>query len=243
VKLRTVFLAGAAALLPVAMSAALADTASLDEATHFAPPTTTMIMTRTLVRSLSGGKQIVVKRRYAIRFVAELQGYRVDGELIDTEVEAPPILAGLAEIERKRPDKGLFPARLDRSGMILQGGIGTVDPAVQRAAVAKANAMIGGTALPPDAKQERSNLLGQIAAAPAGSAWPVFLFNPGHRERVESRRVPMPDGSEGVVEIRIRAEGLMPSGIAHMVERTITTRLAGTVRTSREIWTLEAAAE
>ena len=42
--------------------AALAETA----ASRFAPPSTALTLTRVLYRSLSGGKQIVVTRRYSI---------------------------------------------------------------------------------------------------------------------------------------------------------------------------------
>jgi hypothetical protein len=241
VKLRTVFLAGVAALLPVAMSAAMADAATSGTASIFTPPSTPLLLTRTLYRTLADGKQLVVTRRYAIRFSSDQGGYRVDGELLGAEVEAPPMLSGLAELERKRTDHGLFPARLDAQGMIREGGAGTLDPQVRQQALARANAVIGDTAIPVEAKRERSGVLGQVATAQSPSAWPVFLFNPGERERVETRRVPLADGSEGQVEVRIRAQGLMPGGIAHMVERTITTRLAGTVRTSREVWTIDAA--
>lgn len=225
-------------MLPVAMSAAMADVAVASAVPGFAPPDTPLLLTRTLYRTLADGKQLVVTRRYAIRFSADPDGYRVDGELLGAEVQAPPMLAGLAEIERNRVEPGLFPARLDRQGMIRDGGATSPDPQVRQQAVARANAVIGGTAIPAEAKRERTGVLGQVAAAQSSSVWPSFLFNPGERERVETRRVPLPDGSEGLIEVRIRAQGLMPGGIARIVERTITTRLAGTVRTSREVWTI-----
>lgn len=238
---RALLLAGVAALLPASISGALADAPGQIAATRFVPPSTPLLLTRTLYRALADGKQVVVTRRYLIRFTSDGDGYRVDGELLAAEVEAPPVLAGLAELERKRTDHGLFPALLDPQGMIRHGGAGQPDPQVRLQAVARANAVIGGTTMPADAKRERSGLLGQVAAAPASTAWPIFLFNPGAGERVETRRLPLPDGREGQVETRIRAQGLTPGGIAQMVERIVTTRLAGTIRTSREVWTIDPA--
>lgn len=234
---RALFLAGAAALIPVLatvqVGSALAETA----VSRFAPPSTALTLTRTLYRPLSGGKQIVVTRRYAIRFSPEGEGFRLDGELIGAEVDAPPLLARLAEIERNRPDAGLFPARLDSQGIIRSMG-GPIDQDARFKSVKAAELMIGSARISAAGKQEGTALLNQVAASASTSSWPRALFNPGQGDRVETRKVPLADGSQGEVEVRIHAEGLMPGGLARQVERVITTRLEGTTRVSREVWTL-----
>ena len=238
---RALLLAGVAALLPVASGGAWAEAPAQSAAARFTPPTTPLVLTRSVIRVLADGKQIVVTRRYVIRFVPEGDGYRLEGEQIDARVEAPPILASLAEIERKRIEKGLFPARLDAHGMIREGAQALPDPAVRQAAAAQGARIIGGAPIALEAKRERSALLNQVSSIPATSAWPAFLFNPGHEERVERRRVALPGGDEGEVEVRIRASELMPCGLPGRVERVVTTQLAGTSRVSREVWTIAAA--
>jgi hypothetical protein len=221
---RAVLLAGAAALLPVSMAAAVAEVTTDVQLNQFAPPTTPLVLTRTLYRTLGDGKVLIVTRRYAIRFTAVGDGFRLDGEQIGAEVE------------------GLFPASLDQSGMIRQGGIAASDPAMRKQVVTQANAVIAGADLAAPAKREGVALVGQLAATPNNTAWPVFLFNPGLSERIETRRVPLADGSEGQVEVRVRAEGIVPGGLPHRVERIVTTRLAGTEKVSREVWTIAPAA-
>lgn len=235
-RLRILLLAGAAALLPAAIGLAQADATGQLAPARFAPPTDPMIMTRTLVRTLADGKQVVVTRRFAIHFTPEGEGYRLDGEQIGAEVAAPPALAALAEIERKRIDSGLFPARLDGQGMIRSGAI-LRDPSAKQAAVVQGNQILAAATLPDAAKHERGAVLGRVAQATTGSAWPVFLFNPGQQDRIERRKLTMPNGGEGEVEVRITVQGLMSCGLPLAVERTVTTRLSGTSRVTREVWT------
>lgn len=234
---RAVLLAGAAALLPILGASALADVAPQIQA-RFAPPSTPLVLTRTLYRDLADGKQVVVTRRYAIRFTAQGDGYRVDGTLIDATVDAPPFLSRLADLERQRPDSGVFPAMLDGRGMIRSGGAGKLDPRTRQQALDRAQTMIAGAPAPAGARRETSALLGQVAGSSGGSSWPVFLFNPGPAERVERRQMALPDGGQGEVEVRIRADGLQPGGLPQRLERVVVTRLAGTERTSREVWTI-----
>lgn len=235
---RAALLAGAVALLPVTIAAATAVSSPEVLVARFLPPESPLLLTRTLYRSLSDGKMLIVTRTYAIRFTSDGDGYRLDGEQIGAEVQAPAGLAGLAEIERKRVDTGLFPAMLDQFGMIRSGGAATLDPALRQQVVTQANGIIAKADLTVPVKREGIDLVGQLAAVPNGTAWPSFLFNPGSRERVETRLVPMADGSEGVVEVRVRADGIAPGGLPQRVERTVTTRLAGTEKVSREVWTI-----
>jgi hypothetical protein len=162
-KLRLLLLAGAGALFPAATGLSSANAAAQPPAVSgaFAPPTGPVTMTRTLVRNLADGKQIIVTRRYLIRFTPEGDGYRLDGEQIDAEVVAPSALSGLAEIERKRIDKGLFPARLDARGMIRPARLDR-DPDTTSAALAQGQQIIAAAPLAPDAKRERIAVLDGI---------------------------------------------------------------------------------
>lgn len=238
---RAILLAGAAALLPVLGSSSLADAAAQVQA-RFAPPSTPLVLTRTLYRDLSDGKQVVVTRRYAIRISPDGDGFRVDGTLIDATVDAPPFLARLAELERQRPDTGVFPALLDGAGMIRSGNAAPLDPQTRRRAMASARAVIADAPAPVEARRETGSLLNQVANGGSGAGWPVFLFNPGPTERVERRQLAMPDGGQGEVEVRVRVEGLQPGGLPQRLERVVITRLAGSERTSREVWTITPAA-
>lgn len=238
---RAALLAGAAALLPATVANAIVETPSDLPSAQFAPPSSPLMLTRTLYRTLVDGKVIVVTRRYSIRFTVEGEGYRLDGEQIGANVDAPAALAGLAEIERKRIDKGLFPARLDAAGMIRDGGLAAIDPEVRRQVVVQSGPAIAATKLSAPVKRESNGLVSQFASMPNGSAWPANLFNPGSRERVDTKRVALPGGAEGEVEVRIRAEGIGPGGLPSMVERKVITRLAGTEKISREVWTIDPA--
>jgi hypothetical protein len=46
------------------------------------------------------------------------------------------------------------------------------------------------------------------------------------------------DATTGDREVRVHAEGLMPGGLARRFGRTVNTRLGGTERTTREVWTI-----
>lgn len=234
------WLAGMAALLPLLGTTALADSADLTVQVQprFVPPTTPLVLTRTLYRDLVDGKQVVVTRRYAIRFTPEGDGYRVDGTLIDASVEAPPSLARLAELERQRPDNGVFPAILDGQGIIRSTSASQLDPVTRQQMFGHAQSVIAGSPASPMVRQETGALLGQVANGSTGSNWPTFLFNPGPTERVERRRMTLPDGGQGEVEVRVRVQGLQPGGLPQRLERVVVTRLAGTERTSREVWTI-----
>ncbi len=234
---RAVLLAGVAALVPVLGTSALADAAAQVQL-RFAPPSAPLVLTRTLYRDLADGKQVVVTRRYKIRFTPDGDGFRVDGTLIDATVDAPPFLARLAEIERTRPDTGVFPAFLDGRGMIRSGTAGRLDPQTRQQALASARKVIDEAPAPGETRRETGALLGQVANGGSGAGWPVFLFNPGPSERVERRQLALPDGGQGEVEVRIRAQGLQPGGLPQRIERVVVTRLAGTERVSREVWTI-----
>ena len=58
-------------------------------ATRFAPPAGEMRYTRRLERGLADGASLVVSRSFAVRFVPETDGFRVDGSQVAVAVDAP----------------------------------------------------------------------------------------------------------------------------------------------------------
>ena len=56
----------------------------------FQPPLDlVMLLSRALWCSLADGREIVATRRYPVRFVPQDPGWRVDGELLASEIDAP----------------------------------------------------------------------------------------------------------------------------------------------------------
>jgi len=235
--LARLLIASAAASLPLAHGALAASLEAPAGTNVFAPPFTPLILTRTLYRDLPGGGQVIVTRRYEVQFTPDGEGFRLDGQLLDTAVKGPASLAALAEVERKRTDSGLFPAYLDRRGVIRSASGNGPSPA-RGDALQQAGRLLTKSELSPRGRSEITEAASLIVTTSENSSWPAFLFNPGWDERTSTRQTAMPDGSTGTIEVRVKADELMPSGLPQRITRYITTRLAGTERTTREVWTL-----
>ena len=222
-----VLLAGAATLVIAAAPAP-------DAVVALAPPTDRpLLLSRTLTRELPGGKAIVATRRYRIVFARTASGWRIDGTLVASEIAAPPALAALAELERTRPDDGLFPIALDAAGRIVSASGGAQGRTQVERAIVAVRAKLPGEPLPG------------VAAGSAGALtrWPETLFLPVETRAANEQRFPLPDGSEGKITVTLAsaaAEALATMGRA---ERTVTTEVGGTRRISRESWSLSALEE
>lgn len=239
---KILMLAGAAALLPPVASQVSAQSA--DQASRpFAPPDSPLVLTRTVWRTLADGKEIVVRRRYAVQFTRHGDGFLLDGKLLDSAVDAPPLLAALASIERGRSDEGLFPLLLDPAGRILAAATAQPGAPLQRDnARERAQSLLASTPLPAVQRQETGAFLSQLAIQGAMAVWPADLFNPASGERRERRRIALPGGQEGAVDVSVKAGDAQTNGLPQAVERTVTTIMEGTSRTTRERWTLIPAA-
>jgi hypothetical protein len=235
---KSLLLAGAAALLPVVAGQVSAQSIAV-ASQPFAPPETPQVLTRTVWRTLGDGEQIIVRRRYEVQFSRRADGFSLDGRQLDAAVEAPPVLAGLAEIERKRNDEGMFPLLIDAAGRIRQTPRAQeASHALRETARDQAQRLISATPNVPPAQDASPDFLAQLAAQGAMVAWPADLFNPAGGERLERRSIALPGGQEGEVAVSVRVVEPPHLGAPRSVERTITTVLAGTSRTSREQWTL-----
>ncbi len=119
---------------------------------HFAAPKNTMILKRVVRRTLSDGKEIIVTRSYDLHFTAINGGYRIDGQLHDVNIEAPPLLAALASLERNRRDDAIFPIFINTSGEITSS-LNTPIARNAQAASGIVKALFESSALPAPDKQ------------------------------------------------------------------------------------------
>ena len=205
----------------------------------FSAPTGPLVLTRELRKTVAGNHEFVSRRRYAVRFAPEGAGWRVEGTLVSSEVEAPARMdPRLVELERARGDEGLFPLKLDRSGMIVAQS-GGEDPRNDARTLAAATAVLGKAGLSPEDRAAALRLAAglQAQARAAGGNWPVDLFRPRTGERSEVRRFPLGDHGEGRVTITVAAAG-DARGVMERLQRRIVTETAGTSRLSVETWTM-----
>lgn len=199
-----------------------------------------MVLSRTVIRELGDGKQIVVKRSFRVQFVAAPDGFVLTGTPIAVSVDVPPVLARLGELERQRSDSGPFPLLIDRRGLIhTTASSGPADAKARQDARQTATGMIQAAAMPDATKRDAVGMIGSMAADPHSSPWPTDLFIAHDSERRQHRSVTLSDGSLGDVDVVLRVGNWLPCGMPALFERVITTDLAGTRRVSREVWSLE----
>ena len=192
---------------------------------------------RVLERGLGGGGAIIVTRDWGCRFTKLASGAQLDAQQIGGDVKAPPVLAALADIERKREVSGLFPMRLDRSGTIVDWADGSTSIAN---AVAQASRVIDRKALEQAAETDAKRYLAEIGktAASLVSQVPRDLFFPEAGKRSESRKLALPGGGSGSYEVTISARARVSSGLLIESERRIVTRIGDSARVSRETWSI-----
>lgn len=232
---RSVWFAGAAAILPLATLCAAQPPAAPTGV--FAPPASPMLLTRTLRHVMHDGTAVVTRRSYRVRFVAAGAGFRLEGTLSDVAVEAPPGLEALANLERLRPDPGIFPIALDASGLIVPAP----DPAPtvqQHQAIGTASAEIDRLGLTPAETAQAQGFVGRFQARPFRTGWPLDLFRPGPGTRRDERTITVSGGPPGRVTTDIGASVDAASGLLRSFERKVTTDLEGDRRVVIEEWTL-----
>jgi hypothetical protein len=204
----------------------------------FSPPENQLVLTRVLHSPLADGSEVVARRSYAVSIKPDGEGFRVDGELLGCEVEAPPQLQALAEIERNRPDTGLFPMQLDRAGMLVPP---TANPqpgeSIQDAA-AMASKALESSELDNAGRAQAQGFIARIRSKAAHTLWPSDLFRPESGRRIEKHDFALPDGGEGRITVEITARADSAPGVLTELERTVVTEMAGSRRVTREEWTI-----
>jgi hypothetical protein len=236
IRLHLVVTASLTALAPLGLFS-VAPLAAAAPTALFAPPSGKLLLTRTLQRSLHDGKEVVTRRTYEVQIVREGAGYRVDGKLVDVQVETPPLLMALAEIERKRPDLGMFPILLDAQGMIVAGDSVHDDGSLDRASTV-VSGRIANSGLPAIEMLQAQAFVKQLRARRPRSIWPVDVFNPGRQPERETRTVPVPGGGTGQVVIEMSSRAGAVDGRISELERLVITDLEGDKRVTRETWRL-----
>ncbi len=232
---RSVWRSGTAAMLALAAIAGHAPAAAQPLAGEFSPPTTSLLLSRTLVRALPDGKTITTRRDYEVRITRDGDGFRVDGALVNVAVDAPPSLMVLAELERRRPDTGMFPIRLDSRGIIV-GSAERVPSTAVNQAVTHVSERIGASGLAAIDMLQAQAFIARLRNTAARSNWPNDVFRPAPGKRSEMRKLALPGGEAGEVTIEIESHGPGPAGQIAAMERIVTTNLAGDQRMTRERW-------
>ncbi|MBU6268463.1 MAG: hypothetical protein KGN34_13040 [Sphingomonadales bacterium] len=205
----------------------------------FEAPVGEHFLTRVVRLQLSDGAMLVATRRYAIEFVAEPGGYRVNGRQIDVEIDAPARLGALAAIERSRRDDAMFPMHLDSHGQIVAfgSGYGWNELSQTQSALQTVEHTITRS---PIAQDERLQALQSARMiAERITHWPRELFRPQGGTTTETRNFTLPDGGSGVVTIAMIAD--TRGSTLSSLERVVTTRSGGETRINAEEWRLMAA--
>lgn len=205
----------------------------------FAPPATPMLYTRRLERGLVGGASLTVTRSFAVRFVREADGFRVEGEQVEVAVEAPPQLDALARLERERVETALFPLQLDSAGSIRQGA-DAIESAQLDAAVREAAAQIERGQHTTDERAELRAFVETVHRSSTAllTELPRDLFAPGDAPREERRVLDLPGGITGLVRMTFAASRDLATGLMREARREVVTEIADDRRRTVESWSL-----
>ena len=232
-------LCGAGACDPALAASPVAASITQDA---FAPPVARpMVLSRTVIRDLPDGKQIIATRRYRVQFLRRDAGYKLEGTLIASEISAPEQLHTLAEMERTRPDDGLFPMDLDGSGLIVGGSeAGPGDKQATETALHTLETMLADAPSNAGVEQDQNFLarLRMAVAGPLSAHWPAALFLPGSQLDRQERTFRLPDGSDGRFVSEVRRKTTSGSGTMNEAERRIVTSIGGEDSVALERWTL-----
>lgn len=206
----------------------------------FNPPDRPLLFTRRLTRELGAGAAIDVFRSFEIRFIRSAAGFRVEGREIGCDVSAPPALAALAEMERKRQENGLFPMQLDSRGLILKGPQGRGPSAPIGKAVNEALAQIAESHISSgDQANAREFVFGlQMLGARITGNMPRQLFVGMTLTQHEERELPMPDGNFGTLTVTMHATTSPDFGLIDRGERVVVTQFGESRRRWVEKWAL-----
>ena len=201
-------------------------------------PSRPVTLRRELERQLGDGASLRVVRDWQVTFQAVAAGATVSGRQQMCEVDVPPPLQALGDIERKREVTGLFPMTLSAQGLIT---IWTdPEPVSIASAVRQASRAIEKSSLASADIRDAKGYFARIGkmAAQFVSKVPRDLFFPEAGQRRETRNLKLPDGMTGSYEVTIEADARASDGLLVSSERRIVTRIGDSSRLARERWTL-----
>ena len=209
-------------------------------AVRFVAPQGPMLLTGVLRRALPDGSEIVIGRTWRIRFTRDDTGYRVDGEQTDSMVTVPPRLAVLGELERNRPETGLFPGYLDPDGRISDGGPNH-DAALRAQLFATVRGMVKSARLQRDQREDVYRFALETLQSDTTGRLPDDLFAPRTGPHTETSHFDLPGGLSGSITKAENATADPATGLMIRFERTVVTEAGGNSRLTRELWTLSPA--
>lgn len=209
-----------------------------DAARAFKPPPGKLILTRTVVRALPDGKQILIRRSYAITIRAAGEGFRAEGHIAAIKVEVPPKLEPIAAVERGRWIDDPFPITLGRDGQILSVTTSPAEAATRAQGAEASIKVLRNEQLDPAERRRREAFVTALARTGTGTLWPADLFNPPEDHTEAERALTLPDGRTGTVVTRTTVSGRFPGGVPRRFERLVTTQLDGHDSASTETWTV-----
>jgi len=205
-------------------------------------PKMDMDLTRKLTRGLRDGEAIRVTRQWRISFAPQGRGIAISGSQTMIEVDAPKVLAPIAEIEESRSTAYMFPIMLTADGTIAAVGD---QSAVSRTtsfdeAVARAQDLFRKNGLSPEETAMHTAYLVRIQQAGTSmlDVMPGDLFYPSSRNFREERTIDLPDGSKGAFEISWEASVQPGTNLLSRARREIITKIGADTRRSAEQWTL-----
>jgi hypothetical protein len=200
-----------------------------------------LLVTRTATRTLRDGKEIVTRRTYRVTFRRDGTGFVAEGVQTSSEIEAPPVLAALARIERDRPDNAIFPAQLDANGLIVEAA--ATEPGPELAAgIAAARKLVVPVQL-SGADRAMANAVLDAAAKGHPAPWPADLFSASAADQTLQRSVALPSGSPGLVTVTQRIPARRSDGTPARYVREVVTEIDGNSRPNREEWSIVDAPE
>nr|WP_298898453.1 hypothetical protein [uncultured Altererythrobacter sp.] len=200
-----------------------------------------MRLSRTLIRGLSDGNKIEVRRDWQIAFTPQGSGLAVTGHQINVEVSVPEKLEPIATIERNRATDGKFPILIDRSGLIVSAAEAELASDVDRA-IEVAQQMAAKNGASTTQQQQLRAALSQVQAAGNSllDRMPRDLFFPRNSGFADKRPISLAGGRSGMFEVSYSVTSQPLSGLLDRAERQIVTRVGNTVQVSSEHWELRA---
>jgi hypothetical protein len=204
-------------------------------------PREPMRLSRTLIRGLSDGNRIEVRRDWRVAFASQGSGLAITGHQINVEVSVPAKLEPIATIERNRVTDGKFPILIDGSGLIVSAGEAELASDVDRA-IEVAQQMAARNGASTAQQQQLRAALAQVQAAGNSllDRLPRDLFFPRNNGFADRRPINLPDGRSGVFEVIYSVTSQPLSGLLDRAERRVVTRIGDTEQISSEHWELRA---
>jgi len=202
-------------------------------------PTSPMLLSRRIERSLKDGASLSVDRSWRVNFASRPQGISISGEQIEASVSAPETLAPLAAIEEGRSTDEMWPIMLSADGRIVRSGMSTREDDLA-AAIEQAQQMISSRAIPASEQEAQMQYIAELAKAGSSllARLPDDLFFPRLGPVRSVREVELPGGLTGEFEVSYSAVAASSGNWLARAEREVITRLGGSEQRAHEVWNM-----